>query len=154
MSNPRATGLGEPDPIGKKALFQPPKKRATTDKKSREKALEPRKSKPKPEPNGPRKPRKRVRIQCVEQADRLARRLRKNRRRDRAIYRAFTSLAGDETVGFLAFAIWRGRAQLLLKMHTASCQARLCAVVQVTSLNPTTMPRAYHAGAKNNGGMR
>jgi hypothetical protein len=57
--------------------------------------------------------------QCVEQADRLARRLRKNRRRDRAIYRAFTSLAGDETVGFLAFAIWRGRAQLLSKMHTA-----------------------------------
>jgi hypothetical protein len=62
MSNPRATGLGEPDPIGKKALFQPPKKRAATDKKSRENAPEPRKPKPEPEPNGPRKPRKRVRI--------------------------------------------------------------------------------------------
>ncbi len=59
---------------------------------------------------------------CVEQASRLTKRRQKKRRRDVSIFRAFASLAGDETIGFLAYAIWRGRSQLLSQIHTASIQ--------------------------------
>ena len=58
--------------------------------------------------------------QCVEQANRLARRMKDTHQRDLSLYRAFSSLAGDETTGLLAFAIWRGRSQLLSIIHSAA----------------------------------
>ena len=57
---------------------------------------------------------------CIDQANRLAHRLQKKRGRDLSLCRAFTSLAGDETIGFLAYAIWRGRSQLLSAIHAAA----------------------------------
>ena len=62
--------------------------------------------------------------QCVEQAHNLARRLQKKRPRDLSFCRAFTSMAGDETVGFLAYAIWRGRSELLSMIQTTSFQGK------------------------------
>ena len=62
--------------------------------------------------------------QCVEQAHSLARRLQTERRRDVSFCRAFTSLAGDETVGFLAYAIWRGRSELLSMIQTSAAQRK------------------------------
>jgi hypothetical protein len=62
--------------------------------------------------------------QCVEQAHHLALRLKKKRRRDLSIRRAFTSLAGDETVGFLAYAIWRGRSDLLSMIQTQTSRRK------------------------------
>jgi hypothetical protein len=62
--------------------------------------------------------------QCVEQAHSLARGLQHQRGRDLSIRQAFTSLAGDETVGFLAYAIWRGRSELLSLIQTASSQRK------------------------------
>ena len=32
---------------------------------------------------------------------------------DKRFYQAFTHLAGDRTTGFLAYAIWRGRSNML-----------------------------------------
>ncbi len=58
--------------------------------------------------------------QCVEQANRLARHMKDARQRDLSFHRAFSSLAGDKTIGLLAFAIWRGRSQLLSTIHSAA----------------------------------
>jgi hypothetical protein len=49
---------------------------------------------------------------CVAQAHRLAQHIHQPQRKEHSLARAFTSLAGDETTGLLAFAIWRGRSQL------------------------------------------
>ena len=54
--------------------------------------------------------------QCLEQARALA----KPHRDNQSLQRAFTSLAGDETIGFLAYAIWRGRSRLLSSLRSKS----------------------------------
>jgi hypothetical protein len=48
--------------------------------------------------------------QCVEQARLLANRLADIRQPEHRLQRAFTSLAGDESVGLVAYMIWRSRA--------------------------------------------
>jgi hypothetical protein len=55
---------------------------------------------------------------CLQDAKSLANQLSTKHTGDRA-YRAFTSLAGDQTVGFLAYVIWKGRGQGLssLRLH-------------------------------------
>ena len=58
--------------------------------------------------------------QCVEQAHQLALRIQKRRSRDLSLCRAFTSLAGDEAIGALAYAIWRGRSRLLSTVYMAA----------------------------------
>src|SRR5215207_3292864 len=50
--------------------------------------------------------------QCVAQAKRL-------NTRD-PLRRVFCQLAGDETTGLLAYAIWRGRSQLISTLQSAS----------------------------------
>ena len=37
---------------------------------------------------------------------------------DPRVFRAFTSLAGDENVGFLAYVIWKGRNSWLSSLRT------------------------------------
>ena len=51
--------------------------------------------------------------QCVAQARELVH----THRQDRRLRRAFDALAGDERVGLLAYAIWRGRARLLSRLR-------------------------------------
>ena len=46
---------------------------------------------------------------CIQQA----RSMKRIDDRDKKISQAFTFLAGDREVGFLAFAIWRGRSNML-----------------------------------------
>ncbi|MCP4288864.1 MAG: hypothetical protein GY792_31320 [Gammaproteobacteria bacterium] len=50
---------------------------------------------------------------CVQQAHKLSQRLKDAGRRDQALYQAFISLAGNQTIGFMAFVIWRERTRLL-----------------------------------------
>jgi hypothetical protein len=38
---------------------------------------------------------------------------------DQHVFRAFTSLAGDENVGFLAYVIWKGRNSWLSSLRTS-----------------------------------
>jgi hypothetical protein len=47
---------------------------------------------------------------ALEDAIKLAGRIKHVRRSERVIYNAFTSLAGDEKVGLLAYIIWRSRS--------------------------------------------
>ena len=49
--------------------------------------------------------------QCLQQAQALARQIHNIRQKDRNFIKAFTSLAGDDTVGLLAYGIWRGRSR-------------------------------------------
>ena len=49
--------------------------------------------------------------QCLQQAQALARQIHNIRQKDRDFIRAFSSLAGDDTVGLLAYGIWRGRSK-------------------------------------------
>ena len=55
---------------------------------------------------------------CLQDAQSLADQLAMKHRGDRT-YRAFTSLARDKTVGFLAYVIWKGRGRWLsnLRIH-------------------------------------
>ncbi len=48
--------------------------------------------------------------QCVRQAHHLVQRIQTGSAQDRSLCHVFTSLAGDATVGFLAYAIWRVRS--------------------------------------------
>ena len=50
--------------------------------------------------------------QCVQQAKELDIR--------HPLRRVFSRLAGDETTGLLAYAIWRGRSQLISNLQSAS----------------------------------
>ena len=56
---------------------------------------------------------------CLEDAQVLADQITSTRYTDKRIFRAFTSLAQDESVGFLAYVIWKGRGQGLsgLRLH-------------------------------------
>ncbi len=56
---------------------------------------------------------------CIEQAHLAANMLRNNRRPMKRLSDAFKHLAGDETIGILAFAIWRGRSGLLSHTQAA-----------------------------------
>ena len=53
---------------------------------------------------------------CLQDAQSLADQLSKKHQGDR-VYRAFTSLAGDKTVGFLAYVIWKGRGRWLSSLR-------------------------------------
>ena len=50
--------------------------------------------------------------QCVAEAKKLDIR--------HPLRRAFSRLAGDETTGLIAYAIWRGRSQLISNLQSAS----------------------------------
>jgi hypothetical protein len=56
---------------------------------------------------------------CLEDAQMLADQFNRFHCNDKRIFRAFASLARDESVGFLAYVIWKGRGQGLssLRMH-------------------------------------
>jgi hypothetical protein len=62
MNATRATGLGEPGPIGKKALFRPPAANRPTQPRQAKEATETDQRKPTRMDNGPRRTPKRVRI--------------------------------------------------------------------------------------------
>ena len=51
--------------------------------------------------------------QCLDQAELLVKRLEDRQCKDHDLFKVFTSLAGDEQVGMLAYAIWRDRARAL-----------------------------------------
>ena len=55
---------------------------------------------------------------CLEDAQVLAKQF-KNTHYSERIFRAFTSLAQDESIGFLAYVIWKGRGRGLssLRIH-------------------------------------
>ena len=55
--------------------------------------------------------------QCVDRAQALAQGLTDRRCKDRELANVFTSLAGDERVGILAYAIWRDRSTILSKLR-------------------------------------
>ena len=54
-------------------------------------------------------------VDCVKQAHDLARRMANIRRQDQGLRRAFASLAGDETVGLVAYIIWRSQSNQALR---------------------------------------
>jgi hypothetical protein len=59
--------------------------------------------------------------QCLAQAHLLAKRMSQPQRKEHSLAHVFTTLAGDETTGLLAFAIWRGRSRLISSLrNTAS----------------------------------
>jgi hypothetical protein len=51
--------------------------------------------------------------QCIERARTLAKAGHTRHPKYRSYHRIFVSLAGDEEIGWLAFAIWKGRSDLL-----------------------------------------
>jgi hypothetical protein len=53
--------------------------------------------------------------QCLVQAQQLTSSLQNTRRKEQRLVRAFTALAGDATVGLVAFMIWRSRSVLLTR---------------------------------------
>ena len=55
---------------------------------------------------------------CLEDAQVLARQFNHTRRTEKRLFRAFTSLARDEAVGFLAYVIWKGRGQGLSDLRS------------------------------------
>ena len=55
--------------------------------------------------------------QCVVRAQALAKGLTDRRCKDRELANVFTSLAGDEHVGILAYAIWRDRSRRLSRLR-------------------------------------
>jgi hypothetical protein len=57
--------------------------------------------------------------QCLEQAQYIAKRFEDKNQDDRGLLQIFTSLAGDEIVGLLAYVIWRGRSRLLSSLRSA-----------------------------------
>ena len=56
--------------------------------------------------------------QCVFHAQQLAKHLEDIQTADLEFIKAFTSLAGDEFVGMLAYAIWRDRSRLFSELRT------------------------------------
>jgi len=50
--------------------------------------------------------------QCLHQAQHIAKRIKQPRQKEQSYIHIFRSLAGDELVGLMAFAIWRGRSQI------------------------------------------
>ena len=55
--------------------------------------------------------------QCLAQAHLLAKQMNQPQRKEHSLAQVFTSLAGDETAGLLAFAIWRGRSRLISSLR-------------------------------------
>lgn len=53
---------------------------------------------------------------CIEQA----RTLRRVQESDKRLRQAFSYLAGDSTIGFLAYIIWRGRSNMLTLIQHAT----------------------------------
>ena len=51
--------------------------------------------------------------QCIERAHTLAKSSHAKHPKYRSYHRIFVSLTGDEEIGWLAFAIWKGRSDLL-----------------------------------------
>lgn len=55
---------------------------------------------------------------CLEDAQVLVNQFKQTQRNEKRIFRAFTSLAQDESVGFLAYVIWKGRGQRLSDLRS------------------------------------
>jgi hypothetical protein len=55
-------------------------------------------------------------IHCVQQA----RSLQRHQESDKKLWMAFSHLAGNSTTGFLAYAIWRGRSNMLTLIQNAT----------------------------------
>jgi len=56
--------------------------------------------------------------QCIEQARKLAQANQIKHPKYCSLHRIFVSLTGDEEIGWLAFAIWKGRSDLLSLIRT------------------------------------
>jgi hypothetical protein len=54
---------------------------------------------------------------CLQDAQSLADQFDQTQH-DPRVFRAFTSLAGDENIGFLAYVIWKGRNSWLSSLRT------------------------------------
>ena len=54
---------------------------------------------------------------CLAQAHMLAKHISQPQRTDHSLAQVFNTLAGDETTGLLAFAIWRGRSRLISSLR-------------------------------------
>jgi hypothetical protein len=54
--------------------------------------------------------------QCLQDAKTLADQI-SDKQKGNRVYQAFTSLAGDQTVGFLAYVIWKGRSSWLSSLR-------------------------------------
>ena len=54
---------------------------------------------------------------CLEDAQVLADQFKKTCPNEKRIFHAFSSLAQDESVGFLAFVIWKGRGRWLSSLR-------------------------------------
>jgi hypothetical protein len=55
--------------------------------------------------------------QCIERARTLAKASHTRQPQNRSYHRIFVSLTGDEEIGWLAFAIWKGRSDLLSRIR-------------------------------------
>lgn len=51
--------------------------------------------------------------QCLQQAQVISKRLHDPQLKDGSLCQVFGSLAGDASIGLLAYAIWRGRSELI-----------------------------------------
>lgn len=54
---------------------------------------------------------------CLLDAKALSRQFTHTRYRERRVYQVFTSLAGDKTIGFLAYVIWKSRGRWLSSLR-------------------------------------
>ena len=54
---------------------------------------------------------------CLQDARVLSEQFTHTRCREGRVYQAFTSLAGDKTVGFLAYVIWKSRGRWLSSLR-------------------------------------
>ena len=55
---------------------------------------------------------------CLQYARVLSEKLSHTRCSEERVYKVFASLAGDTTVGFLAYVIWKGRGRWLSSLRT------------------------------------
>jgi hypothetical protein len=56
--------------------------------------------------------------QCLEDAQALSEQFSHDIDKDGRVFKVFISLAGDHTIGFLAFVIWKGRNSWLSSLRT------------------------------------
>ena len=54
---------------------------------------------------------------CLEDAQVLVKHFNKSQHNEKRIFHAFTTLAQDEAVGFLAYIIWKGRGKGLSSLR-------------------------------------
>ncbi len=77
--------------------------------------------------------------QCLQKARALVKCWRHNRKPERSLFRAFTSLAGDKLIGCLAYGIWRGRSQRFSTLR--NCESLRYDAVARPRHTPTCLAR-------------